>query len=122
LSRRGFTVLVVLFIFALCTVTPHGRSSDDRPSPQFRHRMAYDPVNERVLLFGGAIWEDRYTFFDDLWVLDTAEGDWREILQEAPLPEEQPEEPDQRGIPVFPPASIILGIALFTLILAYERR
>jgi hypothetical protein len=84
--------------------------------------MAYDPVNEWVLLFGRPVWEDRYTFFDDLWVLDTAEGDWREILQKAALPEEQPEEPDQRGIPVFPPASIILGIALFALILAHERR
>lgn len=84
--------------------------------------MAYDPVNEWVLLFGGVVWEDRYTFFDDLWVLDTAEGDGWEILQEATLPDEQPEEPDQRGIPVFPPASIILGIALFALILAYGRR
>ncbi|MCW3978714.1 MAG: hypothetical protein NWF12_03100 [Candidatus Bathyarchaeota archaeon] len=79
MSRRGVTVLFVLFIFAFCTATPHGRSSDDRPSPRFGHRMAYDPMNERVLLFGGAIWENRYTFFDDLWSYDPSTNTWTEV-------------------------------------------
>jgi hypothetical protein len=79
LSRRGVTVLVALFLFGLCTATPHGRSSDDRPSPRFGHRMVYDPVNERVLLFGGAVFEDRYTFFDDLWSYDYSTNTWTQI-------------------------------------------
>ena len=66
MSRRRITVLFALFLFGLCAATPHGRSSDDWPSPRFGHRMVYDPVNERVLLLGGAVWENRYTFFDDL--------------------------------------------------------
>jgi len=79
LSRRVVTVLVALFIFGLCTATPHGRASDDRPSPRFGHRMVYDPVNERVLLFGGAIWENRYTFFDDLWSYDPSTNTWTKV-------------------------------------------
>jgi len=79
LSHRGVTVLVALFLFGLCTATPHGRSSDDRPSPRFGHRMVYDPVNELVLLFGGAVFENRYTFFDDLWSYDPSTNTWTEV-------------------------------------------
>ncbi len=79
MSHRRITVLFSLFLFVLCTATPHGRSSDDRPSPRFGHRMVYDPVNERVLLFGGAVWENRYTFFDDLWSYDPSTDTWTEV-------------------------------------------
>ena len=41
--------------------------------------MVYDPVNERVLLFGGALWEDRYTFYDDLWSYDYSTNTWIQI-------------------------------------------
>lgn len=79
MSHRRITVLVALFLFVLCTATPHGRSLDDRPSPRFGHRMVYDPVNERVLLFGGAVWENRYTFFDNLWSYDLSTNVWTEV-------------------------------------------
>lgn len=79
MSPRRVAVLVALLIFGLCTVTPHVRSSDEWPSPRFGHRMVYDPLNERVLLFGGAVFEDRYTFFDDLWSYDYATNTWTQI-------------------------------------------
>jgi N-acetylneuraminic acid mutarotase len=41
--------------------------------------MVYDPVNERTLLFGGALWENRYTFYDDLWSYDYSTDTWTEI-------------------------------------------
>ena len=41
--------------------------------------MVYDPVNERTLLFGGAVYENRYTFFDDLWAYDYVSNVWTEI-------------------------------------------
>ena len=79
MNRRRITVLFALFLFGLCAAAPHGRSSDDRPSPRFGHRMVYDPVNERVLLFGGAVFENRYTFFDDLWSYDPSTNTWSEV-------------------------------------------
>ena len=79
MSRRRITVLFALFLFSLCAATPHGRSSDDRPSPRFGHRMVYDPVNERMFLFGGAVWENRYTFFDELWSYDSSTNVWTEV-------------------------------------------
>ncbi len=41
--------------------------------------MVYDPVNERTLLFGGALWEDSYTFYDDLWSYDYSTNTWTQI-------------------------------------------
>jgi len=48
--------------------------------------MVYDPVNERVLLFGGAVWEDKYTFFNDFWSYDYATNTWNE-LECSPRPQ-----------------------------------
>lgn len=79
MNRRRITVLFALFLFGLCAAAPHGRSSYDLPSPRFGHRMVYDPVNERVLLFGGAVFENRYTFFDDLWSYDPSTNTWSEV-------------------------------------------
>ncbi len=50
----------------------------DNPSARMGHAMVYDPVNEKVLLFGGSIWQNsRYTFYNDLW--SYADGVWTEI-------------------------------------------
>ncbi len=48
--------------------------------------MVYDPVNERVLQFGGAVWEGRYTFFNDVWSYDYATNTWNE-LECSPRPQ-----------------------------------
>jgi len=42
-------------------------------------RLVYDEVNGRVLLFGGAIWTDRYTFYNDLRSFDRVSGAWTEV-------------------------------------------
>jgi len=37
------------------------------PEPSIGARMIYDPVDQRILMYGGADWENGYTFFDELW-------------------------------------------------------
>ena len=49
------------------------------PSPRMGPRLVYDEVNGRVLLFGGAIWTDRYTFYNDLRSFDRVSGAWTEV-------------------------------------------
>lgn len=42
-------------------------SATESPSPRMGSRMIYDPVDHRVILFGGAMYEDGYTLYNDLW-------------------------------------------------------
>jgi len=77
--KAGKTVFAALMI--LLAVVPHA-SATESPSPRHGARMIYDPVNQRVLLFGGAKYENRYTFYSDMWAFDTASGTWARV--EAP--------------------------------------
>jgi hypothetical protein len=45
------------------------------PDPRRYHAMAYDPVRQRVVLFGGSKPEPS----NDLWELDTATATWRDL-------------------------------------------
>lgn len=45
--------------------------------------MVYDPVNERVLLFGGVTWDGHYSYYDDLWSYDYSTNTWTEIEDES---------------------------------------
>jgi hypothetical protein len=114
---------MALFLLISCHSFPHLDASESIPPARFGHSMVYDPVNERVLLFGGAVRDDGYTFFDELWVLDLAEGTWREVSSEPVSTEGQEgsaegqdDEPGQTGIPGFPLPSIILSIVLIIML------
>ena len=78
-SSKLKTIFILTLLAALLPPGTHGAEAGNRPSPRFGHRMVYDPVNERTLLFGGAVYENRYTFFDDLWAYDYASDTWTEI-------------------------------------------
>jgi N-acetylneuraminic acid mutarotase len=78
-SSKAKTIFILTLLVALLPVGTRGAEAGNRPSPRFGHRMVYDPVNERILLFGGAVYENRYTFFDDLWAYDYASNTWTEI-------------------------------------------
>jgi hypothetical protein len=114
-------VLDDTWLYDLSTNTWERLYTDEKPPERENSALVYDPVHEKFILFGGLV-EFGEPPLGDLWVLDTAEGTWREILPEATPPDEPPDKPDQRGIPGFPPASIALGIALFVLLLAYMRQ
>ena len=120
-SGERDAVLDDTWLYDLSTNTWERLYTDEKPPERENSALVYDTVHEKFILFGGLV-EFGEPPLNDLWVLDSAEGTWREILPEATPPEEQPDEPDLRGIPGFPPASIALGIALFALLLEYERQ
>ena len=53
--RKHSILLVALFLLISCHGFPHVEASESIPLARFGHSMVYDPVNERVLLFGGAV-------------------------------------------------------------------
>jgi N-acetylneuraminic acid mutarotase len=75
---RTILIIIACYLLSSPLIAVKGNESD-RPSPRFGHRMVYDPVNERILLFGGVLWEDRYTFYDDLWSYDYSTDTWTEF-------------------------------------------
>jgi len=60
-------------------LTPAG----DVPSARGSHSMAYDPVLNAVILFGGT---DSTSYFDDTWIYDFATNTWTEVLPTGEIP------------------------------------
>lgn len=80
MHKSGMIALAALLI--LMTTIPPAYATES-PSPRHGARMIYDPVNQRVLLFGGAKFDNRYTFYNDMWAFDTASRGWARV--EAPI-------------------------------------
>ena len=78
-GARIKATFITLFLLCLFIGQVEGELVDGRPAPRFGHRMVYDPVNERVLLFGGAIYDNGYTYYNDLLSYDYSTSTWTEI-------------------------------------------
>ena len=61
-------------LFLLLAVSPTFASCD--PEPRLGARMVYDPVGQRIIMYGGAIWENRYSFYDELWSYEPETNTW----------------------------------------------
>lgn len=46
------------------------------PDPRIGARMIYDPIDQRLLMYGGADWQNGYTFFDELWSYEPETNTW----------------------------------------------
>ena len=73
MCRRILRVILLLLAFTPILFV------SGAPENRLGHRMFYDPVGERVMLYGGANWDDGYTFYDDLWEYDYESGFWLEV-------------------------------------------
>ena len=54
------------------------------PSPRSGSAMAYDPVRNRIVLFGGE--NDRWQWLNDTWVYDVASNTWANVTPAASPP------------------------------------
>ncbi|MCW4048863.1 MAG: hypothetical protein NWE89_03920 [Candidatus Bathyarchaeota archaeon] len=48
----------------------------EEPSRRMGQAMIYDPVNKRVLMFGGSVYTNNYAFYDELWSFETVTSSW----------------------------------------------
>ncbi|UCH57622.1 MAG: hypothetical protein JSV18_01505, partial [Candidatus Bathyarchaeota archaeon] len=108
------------WLYDLSTNTWERLYTDEKPSGRENSALVYDPVHEKFILFGG-LREIGEPPLNDLWVLDIAEGTWREVFSEPVSTDGEDDEPSQTGIPGFPLPSIILSMALIMILLAGGR-
>lgn len=75
--RANYIILILLLISNIPIVTATGET---HPSERFGHKMLYDPITDRVLLFGGVLYDNsRETRYNDLWSYDFESEIWLEI-------------------------------------------
>ena len=116
------------WLYDLSTNTWERLDTHEKPPGREISALVYDPVHEKIILFGG-LREIGEPPLDDLWVLDVADGTWREVSSEPVSTDEQEDpaegqddESSQTGIPGFPLPSIILSIVLTMFLFACGRR
>ena len=76
-------VLVMAILFFTVSI---GRVSAD-PEPRIGARMIYDPVDQRIIMYGGATYHNGYSFFDELWSYETETNTWTQLeMHNSPDP------------------------------------
>ena len=127
-SGENDAVLDDTWLYDLSTNTWKRLDTDVKPPNRENSALVYNPAHDKLILFGG-IREIDEPPLDDLWVLDIAEGTWREMSSEPVSTEGQEgstegqdDESGQTGIPGFPLLSIILSMVLIMILLAGGRR
>ena len=120
-------VLDDTWLYDLSSNTWERLDTDVNPPERENSALVYDPVHEKLILFGG-LREVGEPPLDDLWILDTVEGTWREVSSEPVStdgqegPTEEDDVSSETGIPGFPLPSIILSMVLIMILVTSGRR
>jgi N-acetylneuraminic acid mutarotase len=74
---RAIWLLVLLLVLSgfVCPIYAAGES----PPKMLGQRMIYDPVGQRIILFGGSYYSGSYTFYGDTWSYDVAKAEWTKL-------------------------------------------
>jgi hypothetical protein len=86
----AISVILVLLVFALSGASSYYSFNDaviaqtSSPDPRYLPAMVYDPINERIMLFGGGFGDSA---LGDTWIFDYAAGTWTQLdLSTSPTP------------------------------------
>lgn len=74
-------------------MTPSVPDEESWPSARFGTRLAYEPITERLIMFGGVgVFGDRFTptFYQDTWAYDPVSNQWEQLLSGDELDVESP--------------------------------
>ena len=88
--RAGFWARLLLAAsLSIAVMAPSAICNDSGPSPRYGCRMVYDPVNERLMMFGGTYEGTPAQVHGDTWVFDWGTESWMLLEVElSPSPRE----------------------------------
>ena len=69
-------IVILLLSNYLCT---HVNAVTEEPPKMLGQKMVYDPVNDRIILFGGSYYSNHYTFYGDTWSLEVGKATWTKL-------------------------------------------
>ncbi len=71
---------MVKLFFLLMILLPNSLLSvSGSPETRIGPRMVYDTVNARIILYGGAHWDNGYTFYGELWSYQLESNAWTKL-------------------------------------------
>ncbi len=70
---------LLLFLILLPCISVQVHAVAEEPPKMLGQKMIYDPVNKKIILFGGSYYSGQYTFYGDTWSLDTAKNIWTKL-------------------------------------------
>jgi hypothetical protein len=84
--RAGLLLRLLLAVsLSVAAVAPVAQVSVPGPSPRYGCRLVYDPVNERLMMFGGTSGGSPAQVYGDTWIFDWGTESWR-ALEVEPHP------------------------------------
>lgn len=83
-NARTLAGLFLTVLLSVAAASPAALCSSG-PSPRLACRLVYDPVNERLMMFGGMYEGSQAQVFGDTWIFDWGTESWR-LLEVEPHP------------------------------------
>ena len=83
-NARTLAGLFLTVLLSVAAASPAALCSSG-PSPRLACRLVYDPVNERLMMFGGMYERSQAQVFGDTWIFDWGTESWR-LLEVEPHP------------------------------------
>ncbi len=78
-SVSGIAYSLIVILLLSSSLCARVNAVTEEPSKRLGQKMIYDPVNDRVILFGGSYYSGQYTFYGDTWSLDVGSGTWTKL-------------------------------------------
>jgi len=85
LRVRSWVGLLLVASLSVAVMIPAVQGATSSPSPRLACRLVYDPVNERLMMFGGMSTGSQTQVFEDTWIFDWGTESWR-LLEVEPHP------------------------------------
>jgi len=72
--------VILVFLFLASSIS---LASAD-PEPRIGARMIYDPVDQRIIMYGGSTYQNGYSFYNELWSYKAETNTWTQLEMHNP--------------------------------------
>jgi N-acetylneuraminic acid mutarotase len=71
--------LLLIILLILPNLCIQVNAAVEEPPKMLGQKMIYDPSGQRIILFGGSYYSNRYTFYGDTWSYGTTKNEWTKL-------------------------------------------